>query len=110
MSGLFVTSAPAPLPSPHQTLLSLPGADTDEDLLPPPLLISRHHPLLHIRLLRFFSSLMIPAMSLPPSPSPEDFNINLNIVLDDESDPELTKLYNLHKKSPTAEHAAQRLS
>jgi len=44
---------------------------------------------------------------LPRSPSPEDFDFDLNVVLDDESDPELTKLYNLHKKSLAAERAAR---
>ncbi|KIM78878.1 hypothetical protein PILCRDRAFT_90413 [Piloderma croceum F 1598] len=59
-------SAPALLPSPHQTLLSLPGANTDEDLLPP-------------------------AAPNFKTPSP----------------PQLTNLYNLHKKSLAAERAAR---
>lgn len=99
--------APAPLPSPHQTLLSLPGADTDEDLLPPPApnfkTPSPPHPS-SPSLLFIDDPRDVP---LPRSPSPEDFDIDLNIVLDDESDPELTKLYNLHKKSLAAERAAR---
>lgn len=101
-------SAPVPLPSPRQTLLSLPGADTDEDLLPPPAPNFKTpapppHPS-SPSLLFIDDPRDVP---LPRSPSPEDFDIDLNIVLDDESDPELTKLYNLHKKSLAAERAAR---
>ena len=101
-------SAPPPSPSPGQTLLSLPGADTDEDLLPPPAPNFKTpfpppHPS-SPSLLLIDDPRDVP---LPRSPSPEDFDFDLNITLDDESDPELTKLYNLRKKSLAAERAAR---
>jgi hypothetical protein len=97
-----------PLPLSNQTLLSLPGADTDEDLLPPPA-PNFKTPIPHLHpsspsLLFIDDPRDVP---LPRSPSPEDFDLDLNIVLDDKSDPELTKLFNLHKKSLAAERAAR---
>ena len=101
-------SAHPPPPSPNQSLLSLPGADTDEDLLPPPAANFRTpSPPPHSSspsLLFIDDPRDVP---LPRSPSPEDFDFDLNIVLDDESDPELAKLYSLHKKSLAAERAAR---
>jgi hypothetical protein len=95
-------------PSPGHTLLSLPGADTDDDLLPPPGdNFKTPSPVLHTssaNLLFIDDPRDVP---LPRSPSPEDFEFDLNINLDDESDPELMKLYNLHKKSLAAERAAR---
>jgi hypothetical protein len=101
-------SAPPPAPSPSQSLLSLPGSDIDDDLLPPPAPnFKTQTPPPHPSspsLLFIDDPRDVP---LPRSPSPDDFDFDLNIVLDDESDPELTKLYNLRKKSLAAERAAR---
>lgn len=97
-----------PPPSPGGSLLCLPGADMDEDLLPPPASnFKTPFPPPHTSspsLLFIDDPRDVP---LPRSPSPEDFDFDLNIVLDEESDPELTKLYNLRKKSLAAERAAR---
>ena len=95
----------APQVSPSHSLLSLPGADTDDELLPPlPSNFKTPTPpqIPASRLLFIDDPRDVP---LPRSPSPEDFDLTL--VLDDDADPELTKLYNLHKKSLAAERAAR---
>jgi len=98
-----VTPAPT---SPGQSLLSLPGADTDEDLLPPSpanfITPSPQAPPSSPSLLFIDDPRDVP---LPRSPSPEAYD--LNIVLDEDSDLELTKLYNLHKKAVSAARAAR---
>ena len=95
----------APQVSPSPSLLSLPGADTDDELLPPPpsnFKTPTPPQLPASRLLFIDDPRDVP---LPRSPSPEDFDLTL--ALDDDADPELTKLYNLHKKSLAAERAAR---
>ncbi|KAG1731235.1 uncharacterized protein EDB91DRAFT_1155176 [Suillus paluster] len=91
-------------PSPSTSLLSLPGADTDDDLLPdvsafaPPTLLQGvpfvpSQPLLFINDPR--------DLPLPRSPSPEDFNLCLS-VHDMDSDPELAQLFDLRKRALAA--------
>lgn len=95
----------APQLSPSHSLLSLPGADADDELLPPPpsnFKTPTPPQLPASRLLFIDDPRDVP---LPRSPSPEDFDLTL--VLDDDADPELTKLYNLRKKSLAAERAAR---
>lgn len=104
----FSDPIPFPSPSPGSSLLSLPGAEADNDLLPPPLpnfstsLPPQHASCSSQSLLFIDDPRDVPA---PRSPSPEDFD--LRIVLDDDSDPELAKLYHLRKKSLAAERAAR---
>ncbi|KAH7911117.1 hypothetical protein BJ138DRAFT_1113495 [Hygrophoropsis aurantiaca] len=83
----------------------VPSPYLDEDLLPAPV---------------FTPSFMIPLtptprllliddpqdVPLPRSPSPEDFDLGFSA--DDASDPELTKLIDLRKRSVAAERAARR--
>jgi hypothetical protein len=95
--------------SPPQTLLSLPGIETDDELLPP-----------------FSSELSIDSFSLTPSeargllliddandfftprsPSPEDFDIDID--LDGETYPEFEQLCELSKRSNSLERAARQL-
>jgi hypothetical protein len=93
---------PQPL-SPGTSLLSLPGADTDDDLLPDmsvcePPMPSRvpfvpSQPLLFIHDPR--------DVPLPRSPSPEDFNLCLSSH-DMDNDPELAQLFELRKRALAA--------
>ncbi|KAH7924082.1 hypothetical protein BV22DRAFT_538491 [Leucogyrophana mollusca] len=92
--------------SPSQPLVSLPGADIDDDLLPaavsaPPFFVplTPSQPLLLID-----DPQDVP---LPRSPSPEDFD--LGFTPDEISDPELSKLFDLRKRSVAAERAARRV-
>ncbi|OAX35761.1 hypothetical protein K503DRAFT_345305 [Rhizopogon vinicolor AM-OR11-026] len=94
---------PPPPPSPGISLLSFPGADTDDDLLPDmdvcePPTPSRvpfvpSQPLLFIHDPR--------DVPLPRSPSPEDFNLCLS-AHDMDSDPELAQLFDLRKRALAA--------
>ncbi|KAF7981043.1 hypothetical protein HWV62_35496 [Athelia sp. TMB] len=95
-------------PSPGSSLLSLPGVEGDDDLLPPPMPNfttsppPRHANCSPSSLLFIDDPQDVP---LPRSPSPEDFD--LRIPIDDDSDPELAKLCSLRKKSLAAERAAR---
>ncbi|KAH0830222.1 hypothetical protein J3R83DRAFT_1581 [Lanmaoa asiatica] len=90
---------------PGQQLLSLPGADADDDLIPriaaPACSVpfTPSQPLLLIDDPR--------DVPLPRSPSPEDFDLCLSP--EDITDPELAKLFDLRKRSIAAERAARRL-
>ncbi|KAF9228958.1 hypothetical protein BS17DRAFT_215778 [Gyrodon lividus] len=93
--------------SPGQQLLSLPGADTDDYLIPamhaPP---SMFVPLIPSQPLLFINDPR--DVPLPRSPSPEDFNLCLSF--EDTTDPELAKVFDLRRRSVSAaEHAAKRL-
>ena len=89
---------------PGQSLLSLPGAETDDDLIPrippaPSIPLTRSEPLLFID-----DPQDVP---LPRSPSPEDFHIC--IPPEEITDPELAGLCDLRKRSLTAELDAWRV-
>ncbi|KIJ63397.1 hypothetical protein HYDPIDRAFT_29643 [Hydnomerulius pinastri MD-312] len=104
MSDSTSDTAPA---SPSQQLLSLPGADIDDDLIPaidsapPPTFFpyTPRQPLLFIDDPR--------DVPLPRSPSPEDFDLCLSP--EGITDPELAKLFDLRKRSVAAERAARRV-
>ncbi|KIK91667.1 hypothetical protein PAXRUDRAFT_830634 [Paxillus rubicundulus Ve08.2h10] len=90
--------------SPGQRLLSLPGADTDDYLIPelptaPFVPLAPSQPLLFIDDPR--------DVPLPRSPSPEDFELCLSP--EDITDPELAGLFDLRKRSVAAERAARRV-
>jgi hypothetical protein len=109
--------------TPSQHLLSLPGADTDDDLIPTDLSSSPPN---------FFPDHSIPSSSVPfappptgsgsslllindpndipppRSPSPENFDIDISLV-HESNDPDLRKLYELRKKAVVAERAARQL-
>lgn len=90
---------------PGQQLLSLPGAETDDDLIPriaPP---SRFFSFTSTQPLLFIDDPR--DVPLPRSPSPEDFDLCLSA--EDITDPELAKLFDLRKRSIAAERAARRL-
>ncbi|KAF8553782.1 hypothetical protein OG21DRAFT_1198592 [Imleria badia] len=89
---------------PGQQLLSLPGADTDDDLIPR-IAPSRSVPFTPSQPLLFIDDPR--DVPLPRSPSPEDFDLCLS--LEDITDPELAKLFDLRKRSIAAERAARRL-
>ncbi|KAG1819854.1 uncharacterized protein BJ212DRAFT_1070880 [Suillus subaureus] len=87
--------------SPGPSLLSLPGADTDDDLLPDvsafvPLTPSQGVPFVPSQPLLFIHDPR--DVPLPRSPSPEDFHLCLS-VHDMDSDPELAQLFELRKRS-----------
>lgn len=90
--------------SPGTSLLSLPGADTDDDLLPD---ASAFVPFAPFQGVPFASSQPLlfihdpRDVPLPRSPSPEDFNLCLS-VHDMDSDPELAQLFELRKRSLAA--------
>jgi hypothetical protein len=90
--------------SPGTSLLSLPGADTDDDLLPD---ASAFVPFAPFQGVPFVSSQPLlfihdpRDVPLPRSPSPEDFNLCLS-VHDMDSDPELAQLFELRKRSLAA--------
>ncbi|KAG2131241.1 uncharacterized protein EDB93DRAFT_943478 [Suillus bovinus] len=94
---------PSPF-SPGPSLLSLPGADTDDDLLPS---ASAFVPLASLQTVPFVASQPLlfihdpRDVPLPRSPSPEDFNLCLS-VHDMDSDPELAQLFELRKRSLAA--------
>lgn len=88
-----------------QHLLSLPGADTDDDLIPRIVVPSRSVPFTLGQPLLFIDDPR--DVPLPRSPSPEDFDLCL--VPEDITDPELAKLFDLRKRSMAAERAARRL-
>jgi len=90
---------PPPSPSPGTSLLSLPGADTDDDLLPdmsicePP--VPSRVPFVPSQPLLFIHDPR--DVPLPRSPSPEDFNLCLS-AHDIDNDPELAQLFDLRKR------------
>jgi hypothetical protein len=96
-------------PSPTQSFLSLPGAETDDDLIPPvPLEFSSTtysftdpEPK---GLLLFDDTNDLPTRR---SPSPEDFNIDLDPSC--ETYPEFEQLRELSKKSNSMERAARQM-
>lgn len=90
--------------SPGTSLLSLPGADTDDDLLPAastfvPFTPSQGVPFVSSQPLLFIHDPR--DVPLPRSPSPEDFNLCLS-VHDMDNDPELAQLFELRKRSLAA--------
>ncbi|KAG1862703.1 hypothetical protein F4604DRAFT_1786168 [Suillus subluteus] len=90
--------------SPGPSLLSLPGADTDDDLLPGesafvPLTSSQGVPFVPSQPLLFIHDPR--DVPLPRSPSPEDFHLCLS-VHDMDGDPELAQLFELRKRSLAA--------
>ena len=89
---------------PGQQLLSLPGADTDDDLIPR-ITAARTIPYTPNQPLLFIDDPR--DLPLPRSPSPEDFDLCLSP--EEITDPELAKLFDLRKRSVAAEHAARRL-
>ena len=97
------TSDPVPT-LPGQQMLSLPGADTDDDLIPR-ITPSRSVPFTPNQPLLFIDDPR--DVPLPRSPSPEDFDLCLSP--EDITDPELAKLFDLRKRSVAAERAARRL-
>lgn len=90
--------------SPGQSLLSLPGADTDDDLLPD---ASTFAPLTSFQGVPFIPSQPLlfihdpRDVPLPRSPSPEDFNLCLSSH-DMDNDPELAQLFELRKRALAA--------
>ncbi|KAF8126613.1 hypothetical protein EV363DRAFT_363226 [Boletus edulis] len=99
------TSDPV-LALPGQQLLSLPGADTDDDLIPRiPVSPSRPIPFTPSQPLLFIDDPR--DVPLPRSPSPEDFDLCLSP--EDITDPELARLFDLRKRSIAAERAARRV-
>lgn len=86
------------------SLLSLPGADTDDDLLPG---ASAFVPLTSLQGVPFVPSQPLlfihdpRDVPLPRSPSPEDFNLCLS-AHDMDGDPELAQLFELRKRSLAA--------
>lgn len=93
------------------TLLSLPGGDTDDDLLPafadddfPPPEVYPLTPIPSMGLLLIDDPNDVPA---PRSPSPDDFDIDLD--LDETVYPEFEQLCELRKKALSAERAARHL-
>lgn len=104
----FSGSAPYSSPSPGSLLISLPGVEVDPDLLPPASHNFQTSPPPQHAACSSPSLLFIDDpqdVPFPRSPSPEDFD--LRIPIDDDSDPELAKLFNLRKKSVAAERAAR---
>ncbi|KAI9570821.1 hypothetical protein HD554DRAFT_316119 [Boletus coccyginus] len=90
----------------QQHLLSLPGADIDDELIPRiPTAPSRPIPFPSSQPLLFIDDPR--DVPLPRSPSPEDFDLCLSP--EDITDPELAKLFDLRKRSIAAERAARRL-
>ncbi|KAG0701565.1 hypothetical protein DFH29DRAFT_925877 [Suillus ampliporus] len=91
-------------PSPSTSLLSLPGADTDDDLLPD---VSTFTPPTSLQGVPFVPSQPLlfihdpRDLPLPRSPSPEDFNLCLSSH-DMDSDPELAQLFELRKRALAA--------
>jgi len=99
------TSDPV-LALPGQHLLSLPGGDIDDELIPRiPTTPSRPVPFPSSQPLLFIDDPR--DVPLPRSPSPEDFDLCLSP--EDITDPELAKLFDLRKRSIAAERAARRL-
>ncbi|KAG1900098.1 uncharacterized protein F5891DRAFT_1036098 [Suillus fuscotomentosus] len=98
------TDLPYSPPSPGPSLLSLPGADTDDNLLPS---ASAFLPLSSLQTVPFVPSQPLlfihdpRDVPLPRSPSPEDFNLCLS-VHDMDNDPELAQLFELRKRSLAA--------
>lgn len=88
-----------------QHLLSLPGAETDDNLLPRIAASSRSFSFAPSQPLLFIDDPR--DVPLPRSPSPEDFDLCLSP--EDITDPELAKLFDLRKRSIAAERAARRL-
>ncbi|KAG1749496.1 hypothetical protein EDB19DRAFT_144011 [Suillus lakei] len=99
------TDNPPPSPSsPGQSLLSLPGADTDDDLLPDASEFVRPTPFQGVPFVPSQPLLFIHDprdVPLPRSPSPEDFNLCLS-VHDMDNDPELAQLFELRKRALAA--------
>ncbi|KAF8842648.1 hypothetical protein BDN67DRAFT_342984 [Paxillus ammoniavirescens] len=92
--------------SPGQQLLSLPGADTDDYLIPAlPTPIPTFVPFTPSQPLLFIDDPR--DVPLPRSPSPEDFELCLSP--EDITDPELAGLFDLRKRSVAAERAARRV-
>lgn len=90
--------------SPGPSLLSLPGADTDDDLLPDASVFTLPAPLQGIPFVPSQPLLFIHDprdVPLPRSPSPEDFNLCLS-VHDMDNDPELAQLFELRKRALAA--------
>ena len=104
----------SPLSSPGQQLLSLPGADTDDDLLPADLAPSSFIPELFPFVPSSPSSrsllLLDDPNDIPPprSPSPENFDIDLSAI-GECSDPDLQKLIDLRNRSQAAERSARQV-
>jgi hypothetical protein len=96
--------------SPGQRLLSLPGADTDDYLLPSPSPPSDALPEPYFTVPSQGSSLLLiddPNDVPPPrSPSPEHFDLDLSLV-DLCDDPDLKKLCELRKRAVAGERAAR---
>ncbi|KAH7890114.1 hypothetical protein F5I97DRAFT_640375 [Phlebopus sp. FC_14] len=94
--------------SPSQILLSLPGADTDDELLPvdsmslTPAAAASFLPCPPGQPLLFIDDPR--DVPLLRSPSPEDFHISLSP--EDITDPELSQLFELRKRSIAAANAA----
>src|ERR1700722_4037364 len=116
------------------TLLTLPGADPDDDLIPSDLSFPNYLP----ERLQYHEhrpspdlSSFTPALAIanvpssskgasllliddpndippPRSPSPENFDIDVSSI-DESTDPDLKKLYELRKKALAAERAARQL-
>lgn len=92
-------------PLPSQQLLSLPGVETDDDLIPSITAPTHSIPYTPTQPLLFIDDPR--DVPLPRSPSPEDFDLFLSP--EDITDPELAKLFDLRKRSMAAERAARRL-
>jgi len=99
--------------SPGQSLISLPGADTDDDLLEADL-ASRGLPDINFPSISSHSKrsllLLDDPNDVPPprSPSPENFHLD-PAFLENCTDPEMQRLCDLRKRSQTAERNARQL-
>lgn len=100
--------------SPGHMMLSLPGADTDDDLIPADLAPASYNPSIDDFPISPSSKrsllLLDDPNDVPPprSPSPENFDLDPALI-SECSDPDLHRLCELREKSQAAERAARQL-
>ncbi|KAG6829527.1 hypothetical protein H0H92_004264 [Tricholoma furcatifolium] len=99
--GVMMTSPP----SPGATLLSLPGADTDDFLIPPE---STSQPWIPSFNSSSSSLLLLEDEGIPRSPSPDNCDVDISSI-EDSTDPDICRLSELRKRSQNTERATRQM-